>query len=169
MRSTEALLRGMVTDARDAAELWCPRLEPHPAALVAGLAGAALGVVSHRQASPLLGWAALLLCLLGMALYATLRRNGIGWRLRLAAPAQVQPVGVDGEARTLEGTGWSVYCVGGNGRRTLALEFRHEDGGKPLRVFQTRTGANRAEHQLTSQLADTLSARLHMGRHGLSL
>lgn len=169
MRSTEALLRGMLADARDAAQLWCPRLEPHPAALVAGLAGAALGVISHRQAWPLLGWAALALCLLGMALYTTLRRDGIGWRLHLTTPARAEPVGVDGEARTLDGAGWSVYCVGGSGRRTLALEFRHEDGGKPLRVFQTRSGANRAEHQLTSQLADTLSARLHIGRHGLSL
>ncbi|MFG6412490.1 hypothetical protein ACG02S_01110 [Roseateles sp. DC23W] len=169
MRSTEALLRRMLMDARDAAELWCPRLQPHPAALVSGLAGAALGVFSHRQGSVLLGWLALALCVIGMALYATLHRDGIGWRLQLATPPRIEPVGVDGEARTLDGAGWSVCCVGGIGRRTLALEFRHADGGKPLRVFQTRTGANRAEHQLTSQLADTLSARLHMGRQGLSL
>lgn len=169
MRPTEPLLRAMLADARGAAQLWLPRLEPHPAALVVGLGGVALGIFSHRQGSPQLGWAALALCLVGMALYATLRRGGIGWRLQLASPARAEPVGVDGEARTLEGPGWSVYCVGGNGRRTLALEFRHDDGGAPLRVFQTRAGANRAEHQLTSQLADTLSARLHMGRQGLSL
>lgn len=169
MRPTEPLLRGMLADARGAAQLWLPRLEPHPASLIVGLVGVALGLLSHRRDLPLLGWVALALCLIGMALHVTLRRSGIGWRLQLTPNARAEPVGVDGEPRTLDGPGWSVYCVGGSGRRTLALEFRHEDGGAPLRVFQTRAGANRAEHQLTSQLADTLSARLHMGRQGLSL
>ncbi len=169
MRPTERLLRSMLADARSAAQLWCPRLEPHPAALIVGLAGVALGIFSHRRNLPQLGWAALALCLVGMAMHVTLRRSGIGWRLQLTAPVRAEPVGVDGEARTLDGPGWSVHCVGGSGRRTLALEFRHDDGGAPLRIFQTRTGANRTEHQLTSQLADALSARLHMGRQGLSL
>lgn len=169
VRSSEPLLRRLLAEASQAPVLFFPKLEPHPAALVVGLGGLVLGVATVREGhGVLLGWLALGLCVAGMLMYATLLRPGIGWQLDLAA-RRLLPVGLQADAADLPGAGWRVYCVGGSGRRSLALEFRHVDGGKPLRFFHTRNGAGRTEHQLTSQLADALAARLGMQREGLSL
>ena len=111
---------------------------------------------------------ALGLVVAGMAAWGLLRREHLGWRLDFAT-RELAPVGVDGEPRRLDGPGWGLYCVGGSKRRSLALEFRHEDGGKALRVLETRGGASREEHQLVSQIADALAQRLQLRREGLSL
>lgn len=170
MRSAERLLRQLLADAPRAGSLWLPKLEPHPAALIVGLGGVALGIVSARElGSHLLGWIGLSLAIAGMLMYATMLRSGIGWSLHFS-PAHAEPVNLDGQGREFgPGEGWALFCIGGSGRRSLALEFRHVDGGKPLRVFQTRPNANRSEHQLTSQLADAIARRLNMGREGLTL
>ncbi|MEO3690126.1 hypothetical protein [Roseateles paludis] len=169
MLATESLLRRLVDDAGQQPLLFLPKLEPHPMGAAVGLGGVALGLYAARQsAATLLGWFALTLCVAGMFIHATLRRQGIGWQLDLQSRT-LRPVGQPGEAQVLDAEGWSLFCVGGSGRRMLALEFRHQDGGAPRRFFQTRSGANRTEHQLTSQLADALAARLQMGRQGLSL
>lgn len=169
MLATEPLLRRLVDQARQEPVLFLPKLEPHPAGAAVGLGGVALGLYAARQsAATLLGWLGLGLCVAGMFIHATLRRQGIGWQLDLQQRL-LRPAGQPGDVHELAGEGWALYCVGGSGRRTLALEFRHQDGGAPRRFFQTRSGASRAEHQLTSQLADALAARLQIGRQGLSL
>lgn len=173
MNSDAALWRRLLSEAGSAPQLFVPRIEPHPAALVVGLAGTALGIWTARSGADWawrveLGWLALALAVAGMLMFVTLRRSGVGWRVDFAA-RQVQPQGEDGRSATLDGPGWRLFCVAGSKRRSLALEFRHEDGGRPLRVLQTRAGASKQEHQLVSQLADAIAQRLSVPREGLSL
>ncbi len=172
MRSNEALLRQLLSEAERSESLMLPHLEPHPAALLVGLVGTALGLatvrIEHMPWTRELGWLALGLVVAGMLMYALMLRPGIGWRIGLAE-ARLEPVGQAGAPAVLKGAGWKLLCVAGAKRRSLALEFRHEDGGRPLRVFQTRANAGRSEHQLTSQLADVLARRLKVERAGLSL
>ncbi|MDN3919721.1 hypothetical protein [Roseateles violae] len=172
MRSNVALLRGLLEQAREGSSLMLPRLEPHPAALVVGLAGVAIGIASVRVESlpwrSELGWLGLALTVIGMLMHQLMQRPGVGWRLDLAA-RRAEPVGQDGVSTQLDGEGWSLLCLAGAKRRSLALELRHVDGGRPLRLFQTRGGAGREEHGLTSQLADRLAERLGVRREGLSL
>lgn len=172
MRSNAALLRRLLDEAQRADTLLLPRIEPHPLGLVVGLGGAALGIATARiETLPLrseLGWLALALVALGMLMFQFMLRAGVGWRIDIAARA-LEPVGItDAQPAPLSGEGWALYCIAGSKKRSLALEFRHEDGGKPLRVFQTRGGAGRDEHHLTSALADRLAARLAVRRDGLT-
>jgi len=172
MRSNAALWRRLRDDIPQARQVLLPRVEVHPLSWGLGLTGTALGL----WGVPLLpdawrtgaGWLALGLVVAGMAAWGLLRREHLGWRLDFAT-RELAPVGVDGELRRLDGPGWGLYCVGGSKRRSLALEFRHEDGGKALRVLETRGGASREEHQLVSQIADALAQRLQLRREGLSL
>ncbi len=174
MRSNIPLLRGLIDQAQAAArsDVFLPKLEPHPASLVVGLGGTALGLWTGRYAPPdwrvELGWAALLMVFVGMLMYLLMQRQGVGWRLDFVR-RRVEPVGQDGRSAELEREGWRLLCVAGDKRRSLALEFRHDDGGKPLRVFQSRGNANQQEHRLVSQLADELARRLAVPRDGLSL
>lgn len=178
MKSDQALLQRLLEESESVDSLLLPWLEPHPAALFVGLSGAALGVATVRMpqlanwAEPL-AWLALLLVVAGMLMFVLLRRPGLGWRVDFLA-AQLRPVGLgdkdcDQAGASLQGEGWKLLCISGSKRRSLALEFRHIDGGRPLRVFQTRAGANREEHRLVSLLADVLARRLQVKREGLSL
>ena len=173
MISNAALLRRLLEESQSADSLVLPLLEPHPAALIVGLSGAALGVAAVRIPqlpwAPQLAWVALILVVAGMLMYLLMRRVGVGWQIDLLA-AQLTPLGQPSlAAASLKGEGWKLLCINGAKRRSLALEFRHVDGGRPLRVFQTRAGANREEHSLVSQLADTVAQRLGVERAGLSL
>ncbi|MEJ6007334.1 hypothetical protein WG899_17425 [Paucibacter sp. AS339] len=172
MRSNAALLRRLLSEAEASDSLVLPLLEPHPAALIVGLAGTALGLATVRvEGMPFvreLGWLALSLVVAGMLMYVLMQRPGIGWRIGLA-DARVEPVGQAGAPAVLKGAGWKLLCIAGSKRQSLALEFRHVDGGRPLRVFQTRANAGRAEHALISQLADVMARRLGVERAGLSL
>ena len=172
MRSSAALFRRLRDEIPQADQVLLPRVEVHPLSWGLGLAGTALGL----WGVPLLpqdwrgagGWLALGLVVAGMAAWGLLRREHCGWRLDFAT-RRLDPAGVDGESQRLDGTGWALFCIGGSKRRSLALEFRHDDGGKALRVLETRSGANREEHQLVSQIADALAHRLQVRREGLSL
>ncbi|MDL5034633.1 hypothetical protein QRD43_22195 [Pelomonas sp. APW6] len=172
MRSSAALFRRLRDEIPQARQVLLPRVEVHPLSWGLGLTGTALGLwgVPALPAAmrPGAGWLALGLVVAGMAVWGFMRREHLGWRLDFAA-RQLDPVGVDGESRRLDGSGWGLFCVGGAKRRSLALEFRHEDGGKALRVLETRAGASREEHQLVSQIADALAERLQMRREGLTL
>ncbi|MDM4766834.1 hypothetical protein [Pelomonas sp. SE-A7] len=172
LRSDATLLRALIDQARAAGSLLLPRLEPHPAALVVTLGGTGLGLAAARNPDwawrSELGWLALGLVLVGMLMFLLMRREGVGWQLDLQQK-RAEPLGEVGEPRDLQGEGWRLFCVAGSKRRSLALELRHDDGGRPLRLFQTRGGADREEHRLTSELADVLAARLGLGREGLSL
>lgn len=172
MMSNAPLLRRLLGESQSAGSLVLPLLEPHPAALVVGLSGAALGVAAVRMPqlpwAPQLAWVALIWVVAGMLMYLVLRRPGVGWRIDLVA-AQLTPLGQAGQATSVKGEGWRLLCINGAKRRSVALEFRHVDGGRPLRVFQTRAGANREEHGLVSQIADVLAQRLQVKREGLSL
>ncbi|MGM9513301.1 hypothetical protein ACS5PK_03495 [Roseateles sp. DB2] len=172
MRSSAALFRRLRDEIPQTGQVLLPRVEVHPLSWGLGLAGTALGLwgvpalpASMRGAA---GWLALSLVVAGMAAWGFMRREHLGWRLDFAS-RQLDPVGVDGEPRRLDGPGWGLFCVGGSKRRSLALEFRHEDGGKALRVLETRGGASREEHQLVSQIADALAQRLQVRREGLTL
>ncbi len=172
MRSSAALFRRLRDEIPQADRVLLPRVEVHPLSWGLGLTGTALGLwgvpllPQHWRTGA--GWLALCLVVAGMAAWGLLRREHSGWRLDFAT-RQLDPVGVDGEPRRLDGPGWSLFCVGGSKRRSLALEFRHEDGGKSLRVLETRSGASREEHQLVSQIADALAQRLQARREGLTL
>lgn len=172
MRSSAALFRRLRDEIPQADQVLLPRVEVHPLSWGLGLTGTALGLwgVPALPAAmrPGAGWLALALVVAGMAAWGFLRREQVGWRLDFAT-RQLDPVGVDGDARALDGAGWGLFCVGGSKRRSLALEFRHEDGGKALRVLETRAGASRKEHQLVSQIADALAERLQVRREGLTL
>lgn len=172
MRSNAALLRRLLDDARAADSVLLPRIEPHPLGFVVGLGGAALGIACARvETLPLrseLGWLALALVALAMLMFQFMLRNGVGWRVDIAARS-LCPEGIaDARPALLSGDGWALFCVAGSKKRSLAFEFRHADGGKPLRVFQTRGGAGRDEHHLASALADRLAARMQMRRDGLT-
>ncbi|UXH78899.1 hypothetical protein [Roseateles amylovorans] len=172
MRSDRALWQALIAQSEREASVLLPRIEPHPAAWAVGLAGTALGLWSTRDATlpgrELLGWLALLMVLAAMLMWALWRRRSVGWRLDFDRRRLV-PEGEVGTPASLEGPGWRLYCIGGSKRRSLALEFRHEDGGRPLRVLQTRAGADRREHALVSRLADVIANRLAVPREGLSL
>ncbi|MFY7863727.1 hypothetical protein [Roseateles sp.] len=170
--SQKSLLRRLNEEAEQLDCVVLPLLEPHPLPLVLGLLGTALGLISVQvEGLPFateLGWLSLALVMAGMLLVAVLQRSGVAWRIDLK-DARIEPVGQAGGPAVLKGPGWMLLCVPGTKRRSLALEFRHEDGGRPLRVFQTRGNARPREHQLTSQLADVLARRLGVERAGLSL
>lgn len=172
MQSDAPRLRALLAQVPEAPSVFLPHIEAHPAAWGLGLAGAMLGaaVVPNLPVGlqPSVGWVALLMVVLGSLIWAFVKRPGLGWHIDLAT-REVRPQGVPGEARVLQGEGWSLVCVAGSKRRSLALEFRHEDGGRPIRVLHTRAGASREEHQLVSQLADALAQRLNVARGGLTL
>ncbi|OWQ83035.1 hypothetical protein CDN99_27430 [Roseateles aquatilis] len=172
MRSDRALWQTLIAQSEGEPSVLLPKIEPHPAALVVGLGGTALGLWATRQASlpwrEELGWLALAMVVAGMLMWTLMKRRGIGWRLDFAS-RRIAPEGEPGVPASLDAPGWRVCCVAGNKRRSLALEFRHEDGGRPLRVLQTRAGADRREHELVSRLADVIARRLSMSREGLSL
>jgi hypothetical protein len=152
--------------------LLLPRLEPHPVALVLGLGGAALGVATARFESmagrSVFAWLALAAVVAGMLMYSFLTRPGVGWQVDLAS-RRVQPLGFEGEGVELQGqTGWLLVCVAGSKRRSLAIDLKHEDGGRPRRLFQTRAGAGHEEHALLSQLTDVLADKLGARREGLT-
>ena len=172
MRSNAALWRRLRDEIPLASQVLLPRVEVHPLSWGLGLTGTALGLwgvpalpAAWRTGA---GWLALALVVAGMAAWGLLRREHLGWRLDFAS-RRLDPVGVDGEVQRLDSPGWALFCVGGGKRRSLALEFRHEDGGKALRVLETRGGASREEHQLVSQIADALAQRLQLRREGLTL
>lgn len=170
--SQASLLRRLTEEAEQQDQVMLPMQEPHPLGLAVTLLGTALGLITVRvEGVPFaqeLGWLSLLMVMAGMLMVFMLQRSGVGWRIGLG-DARLEPVGQAGAPAVLKGAGWKLLCVAGSKRRSLALEFRHEDGGRPLRVFQTRANAGRSEHQLTSQLADVMARRLGVERAGLSL
>lgn len=172
MRGDRAVWQALIAQSERDSSVLLPRIEPHPASLIVGLGGTVLGVCVARDptlpARELLGWLALVLVFAGMLMWTLMKRQGVGWRLDFAA-RRVRPEGETGTPASLDAPGWRLFCVPGSKRRSLALEFRHEDGGRPLRVLQTRAGADRREHELVSQLADVIARRLSMPREGLSL
>lgn len=172
MRSDAALWAALIAQSEQASSVLLPRIEPHPAALAVGLAGAGLGLWTVRDpalpAREWLGWIALVMVVVAMLMWALMRRTHVGWRLAFDT-RRIAPEGEAGEPAELAGAGWKLFCVPGSKRRSLAIEFRHEDGGRPLRVLQTRPGADRREHQLVSRLADVIARRLAMPREGLTL
>lgn len=173
MLSNAALLRRLLDETKaGAGVLLLPRLEPHPVALVLGLGGAALGVATARfETMPgrsMLAWMALAAVVAGMVMYSFLTRPGVGWQVDLAA-RRVQPLGFEAEDADLQSKpGWLLVCVAGSKRRSVAIDLKHEDGGRPRRLFQTRANAGQEEHALMSQLADALAGRLGVRREGLT-
>lgn len=171
MPSDRTLWQALIRESEQAPSVLLPRIEPHPASWVVGLLGTGLGLWSTRSATlperDWLGWLALLMVLAGMLMWALWRRQGVGWRLDFDQ-RRLSPEGESGAPASIDGPGWRMLCVGGSKRRSLALEFRHDDGGRPLRVLQTRAGADRREHELVSRLADVIARRLAVPREGLS-
>lgn len=160
-------LERIVRDAREAPQVFLPRVEPHPAGTWVGLGSVALGAWAHgADAPPIVAWVALAGLLAGMLLYAWLERADAGWQVDFDARA-VTPRALPGESVTLDdGAGWSVACAPGERRSAVAIDLRHVDHGRVARLFDSGPRLRGARLALLNELADVLALRLRIERSG---
>jgi hypothetical protein len=160
--SLDRLLR----TAREAPQVFLPRVEPHPAGTWIGLGSVALGAWAHgRDVPPVVQWVALAGLLVGMWLYARLKRADSGWQVDFAARA-VAPRGLPGEALSLDDSGWSLACAPGERRSAVAIDLRHPDRGRVARLYDSGPWLRGAKMTRMNELADVLAQRLRIERSG---
>jgi hypothetical protein len=156
----------LVHTAREAPQLFLPRVEPHPAGMWVGLASVALGVwAAAADAGPVIGWVALCGVFVGMLLHARLRRVAAGWQVDFAART-VTPNGLPGEAVSVGGDGWSVACAPGERRSAMAIDLRHADRGRVARLYDSGPYLRGRRMRQLDELADVLARRLQVARSG---
>lgn len=112
MRLGAPSLEQLVRRTRSEPQVFPPRVVPHPAGTWIGLGSVALGAWAHeRDVPPAVQWVALAGLLVGMGLYARLKRADDGWQVDFASRS-IAPHGLPGEAVTLDDSGWSLACAG---------------------------------------------------------
>jgi hypothetical protein len=150
--------------------LWLPRIESHPAGMLLGYGCAAGGFVLSQVELPgreIGAWLCLAGLMLGMLLHWRWKKSDTGWRIDFERRS-VAPVGVRGEAETLQGGGWSIQTSPGEKRATVAIDLRHQDRGRVARLLDVRA-RRKAEMASLSALADTIARRLNIARTGPQL
>lgn len=166
MRLGAPSLEQLVRRARSEPQVFLPRVVPHPAGTWIGLGAVALGAWAHeRDVSPLVQWVALAGLLVGMLLYARLKRADDGWQVDFASRS-IAPRGLPGEAVTLDDSGWSLACAPGERRSSVAIDLRHPDRGRVARLYDSGPRLRGANMTRLNELADVLAERLRIGRTG---
>lgn len=152
--------------------VFLPRIEPGWVGAAVALLGLATGVMwarSQPAAGDLtLGWIALAMILVGMFIQLTRRRINSGWQVDLLARS-ISPVGMTGQPLQLADGDYAIVCTAGDRKRSLAIDLRHAQRGRALRLFQTPGPARLADHRVLSALADVLARRLQLARDGLTV
>jgi hypothetical protein len=157
----------LLDQAATAPQLWLPRVDPHPAGPLLGLGGFGLGVwaVSGGEAvAPALAWTALGAILVGMLLNGAFKRLRRGWRVDFAA-RRVEPVLEPGRAVDLSGEPFSIAVAPGEKRRSMAVDLRHDDLGRVVRLFDS-DGWRDVDARQMDTLADLIARRLALPRSG---
>jgi len=147
--------------------LWLPRVEAHWAGLALGLASAALGFGLSQFDLPgrvPLAWLCLFGVMAAMWLQWRWKKTDTGWRVDFAQ-RRVEPVGVRGQALAIAGTGWSIQTSPGDRRTSVAIDLRHADVGRVVRLLDV-PAPRKAELGQLSALADTIAHRLDIARTG---
>ncbi len=147
--------------------LWLPRVEPHRAGMLLAFVCAALGFGASRFDLPgreALGWVCLTGVMLGMLLHWRWKKADTGWRIDFQQ-RRVEPVGQRGEAETVGGAGWSIQAAPGERRATMAIDLRHADRGRVVRLLDV-PARRQVEMAGLSALADTIARRLNIARTG---
>jgi hypothetical protein len=167
--STASWLR----QAADGPVLLLPHWRAHMLGGVIALVSVVLGVLAQREGFPVqqaAGWLALCGVGVGMVLHTLLRKADGGWRVDFER-RRIEPLGASPgavEAVQIEGEGWSIQVAPGERRGQLAIDLRHEDRGRVVRLVD-RPARRFAEVQRISDLADLLARRLQVARSGPTL
>lgn len=166
MRLGAPSLEDLVRRARSEPQLFLPRVVPHPAGTWIGLGAVALGAWVHeRDVSPVVQWVALGGLLVGMGLYAWLKRADAGWQVDFVSRS-IAPRGLPGEAVVLDDSGWSLACAPGDRRSAVAVDLRHVDRGRVARLYDSGPRLRGTDMTRLNELADVLAERLGIGRSG---
>jgi hypothetical protein len=160
-------LDALVRAAHDAPQLFLPRVEAHPAGLWLGAASLALGLAaaSIGDGHAALGWVALCGMLVAMLLHAGLKRARAGWLVDFAART-VTPCELPGDAVLIDGAGWSIACAPGDRRQSIAIDLRHAERGRVVRLFDSAARLRGVSMTRLNELADVLARRLRIERSG---
>lgn len=154
-------------------QLLLQRRRPHIAGSLLALASVALGVLAQREGFPAAqatGAVALLGVLLGMGLHWLWQQPDGGWRVDFEG-RRVEPLGRMPDAAEpvqIAGAGWSIQVGPGERRGQLAIDLRHVDRGRVVRLVD-RPARRFAEVQRLIELADLLARRLAVERSGPNL
>lgn len=157
----------LLDDAENAPQLWLPRVDPHPAGPLLGLGGFGLGVWAVGRDVPVsqgVAWVALGAILLGMLLNGGVKRLRRGWRIDFAA-RRVEPVLEPGRPVDLDGMPFSIAVAPGEKRRSMAVDLRHDDLGRVVRLFDS-DGWRDVDARQMDTLADLIARRLALPRTG---
>jgi hypothetical protein len=144
-----------------------PQVEGHWAGMVLGLASALLGVLAVRSdwaVRDALAWAALGGIAAGMLLHSLWKETRHGWRIDFRA-RRIEPVGQRGDPVVVSGEGWSVACAPGDRRSQVAIDLRHADRGRVVRLF-VAVARRAGDQRQVDQLAAVLARRLGVPRSG---
>lgn len=150
--------------------LFLPRVESHEAGGVIGLVCFAVGVVAAQWAFPgheMVAWVALCGVFLGMVLHWRWKKANAGWRVDFTRRL-VEPVGLRGRAQPIAGEGWSIQVVPGDKRACVAIDLRHVERGRVVRLIDVPARGKSDTFNL-DQLADRLALRLQIPRTGQRL
>ena len=160
-------LDDLVRAARDESQVFLPRVEAHPAGLWLGAVSLALGLAAAGigDGHVALGWVALAGMLAAMLLHALLKRARAGWLVDFASRT-LTPRELPGEAVAIDGAGWSVACAPGDRRHSIAIDLRHVERGRVVRLFDSAARLRGAQMTRLNELADVLARRLRIERSG---
>ena len=150
--------------------LFLPRVESHEAGGIIGLLCFAVGVVAAQWAFPgheAVAWAALVGVFLGMVLHWRWKKANAGWRVDFNRRL-VEPVGLRGRVQPIAGDGWSIQVAPGDKRTCVAIDLRHADRGRVVRLVDMPARGKSDTFNL-DQLADRLALRLQIPRTGQRL
>lgn len=148
-----------------------PSQRPHVLGSVVGLASLALGVLAQREGFPAQQFVSVLALGgvgLGMLLHWGVQQVDGGWRVDFERRL-IEPLGAGAdEAVQIAGDGWSIQVAPGERRGQIAIDLRHEDRGRVVRLVD-RPARRFAEVKRLDALADLLARRLQVARSGLTL
>jgi hypothetical protein len=150
-----------------------PREEPHPAGMVLGAVGFAIGALAAQfefAGREQLGWVALAVLCAGMLVHARYKRIGGGWRVDFA-DRRVEPLVPRGDgtrtdqAEVIAGEGWSIQVAPGDRRAHVAIDLRQRERGRVVRLLDA-PARRQAQLEAIDTLAATLARRLAIERSG---
>jgi hypothetical protein len=161
----------LAAEAAGAERLVLPREEPHPAGMVLGALGFAVGLVAAQGSfagREAVGWVALAMLCVAMWLHARLKRVGGGWQVDFAG-RRIEPLGPAAPARDgsaqIDGSGWSIEVAPGERRAHIAIDLRHRDRGRVARLLDV-PARRKAQLEAIDRLAAALARRLAVERSG---